>query len=71
MLPVVILAAVAVPLVVIGFLTVRRRAAAGEHPTTETAADRERTEHEFDEAEQYQAEWREENHEHLREERLP
>jgi hypothetical protein len=70
-LPVVILAAVAVPLVVIAFLAVRRKAAAGEHPSTETAADRERTEHEFDEADEYQAKWREENHDHLREERLP
>jgi flagellar biosynthesis/type III secretory pathway M-ring protein FliF/YscJ len=70
-LPVVILAAVAIPLLVIGFLVVRRNAAQGEHPSAETEADRERTEHEFDEAEQYQEEWREQNHEQLREERLP
>ena len=71
MLPVVIFVAVAIPLLVIGFVAVRRRTAQGEHPSTETEADRERTEHEFDEAEQYQEEWREQNHEHLREERLP
>jgi hypothetical protein len=70
-LPVVIFVAVAIPLFVIGFVAVRRRTAQGEHPSTETEADRERTEHEFDEAEQYQDEWREQNHEQLREERLP
>jgi flagellar biosynthesis/type III secretory pathway M-ring protein FliF/YscJ len=70
-LPVVIFVAVAIPLLVIGFVAVRRRTAQGEHPSTETEADRERTEHEYDEAEQYQEEWREQNHEQLREERLP
>jgi flagellar biosynthesis/type III secretory pathway M-ring protein FliF/YscJ len=70
-LPVVIFVAVAIPLLVVGFIVVRQRTAQGEHPSTETDADRERTEHEFDEAEQYQEEWREQNHEQLREERLP
>jgi hypothetical protein len=70
-LPIVILAAVAIPLLVIGFLAVRRNTAQVEHPGTETEADRERTEHEFEEAEQYQEQWREQNHEQLREERLP
>jgi flagellar biosynthesis/type III secretory pathway M-ring protein FliF/YscJ len=70
-LPVVILVAVAIPLLVIGFIAVRRTSAQGEHPSNESEADRERTEHEFDEAEQYQEEWREQNHEQLREERLP
>ena len=71
MLPIVILAAVAIPLLVIGFVAVRRSARAEEHPSSESDADRARTAQEFDEAEAYQAEWREENHEHLREERLP
>jgi hypothetical protein len=70
-LPVIIFAVVAIPLLVIGFLVVRRRSSEGEHPSTETGADRARTQHEFDEAEQYQEEWREQNHDHLREERLP
>ena len=68
MLPVVILVVVAIPLVVFAFLTVRR----GERPSAETTeADRVRNEEEFEEAEQYQAQWREQNHEHLRDERLP
>jgi hypothetical protein len=70
-LPIVILAAVAIPLLVIGFLAVRRNTAQVEHPATETDADRARTEHEFEEAEQYQEQWREQNNEQLREERLP
>jgi hypothetical protein len=58
-LPVVIFFAVAVPLVVIGFLATRRSRSAGEHPPGESEADRRRTEQEFEEAERYQAEWRE------------
>jgi hypothetical protein len=61
-LPVIILAAVAIPLLVIAFLAVRRSAAAGEHPANETDADRRRTEEEFEEAERYQAELREREH---------
>ena len=71
MLPVLIFVLVAIPLLVIGFVAMRRRTAQGEHPSNETDADRARTEHEFEEAEQYQEEWREQNHEQLREEHLP
>ena len=60
MLPVIIFAAVAIPLLVIGFVVVRRRDNAGEHPANETAADRLRNEQEFEEAERYQAELRKE-----------
>jgi hypothetical protein len=56
---------------VIAFLAMRRSKAAGEHPVGETAADRERTEDEFEEAERYQAEWREEHHSEVRDELLP
>jgi hypothetical protein len=63
-LPIVIIAAVAIPLLAIAFFAVRRSANAGEHPASETDADRLRTEQEFAEAEQYQAEWREEQHKH-------
>jgi hypothetical protein len=56
-LPLVIIAAVVVPLLVVAFLAVRRSAGADEHPTTETDADRRRTEQEFEESERYQAEW--------------
>jgi hypothetical protein len=59
-LPIIILAAVAIPLLVIAFLAVRRSAGAGEHPAGETAADLRRNEQEFDEAERYQAELRDE-----------
>ena len=61
MLPVIIFVAVAVPLLVVGFVATRRRTNAGERPVTETDAERRRTEQEFEEAERYQAEWREEH----------
>ena len=61
MFPVIIFAAVAVPLLVIGFLAMRRSSGRAEHPVAETDAERERTEHEFEEAERYQEEWREEH----------
>jgi hypothetical protein len=69
-IPWLILAVVAVPLVVLGFASVRRRTAAGEHPVTEDAEARARTEREFAEAEEYEEQWREENKGHARE-RLP
>ena len=62
MLPVIILVVVAIPLVVMAFLAVRRSANAGEHPAGETDADRRRNEQEFEEAERYQAELREQQH---------
>jgi heme exporter protein D len=70
MFPWLIFAVVAVPLVVIAFMSVRRRDAVGEHPATEDAATRERTEREFAEAEAYEEQWREENKDHPRE-RMP
>jgi hypothetical protein len=69
-IPWLIFALVAVPLVVVGFASVRRRTAAGEHPVAEDAEARARTEREFAEAEAYEARWREENKEHHRE-RMP
>ena len=69
-IPWLILAVIAVPLVVIGFASMRRRTAAGEHPATEDAAARARTEREFAEAEAYEEQWREENKDHHRE-RIP
>ncbi len=67
MIPWLIVAVVAVPLVVAGFLSMRRRNEVSEHPATEDAAARARTELEFAEAEAYEAEWREENKDHHRE----
>lgn len=70
MIPWIILAVVAVPLVVIGFASTRRRVAAGEHPVTEDAAARERTEREFADAEAFEEQWREEHKDDHRE-RIP
>jgi acyl-CoA reductase-like NAD-dependent aldehyde dehydrogenase len=70
-LPVIIFAVVAIPLLVIGFLVVSRNRRTGEHPATETDADRERTEREFAEAEAYQEKWREQTHGEVEEERFP
>ena len=71
MIPWIILAVVAVPILVIAFSRMRRKDAAGEHPPTETEADRERTEHEFEESERYQAEWREEQRKHADDTLIP
>ena len=65
-LPVVIFVVIAVPLVIMAFLAVRRSKAAGEHPADETDAVRARTEAEFAAAEAYQEEWREEEKQHPR-----
>ncbi len=70
MIPWLIFAVVAVPLVVIGFASMRRRTAVAENPATEDAAVRARTEREFAEAEAYEEQWREENKDHPRE-RMP
>jgi hypothetical protein len=65
------MALVAVPLVVVGFLATRRRTIAGEHPASEDARARARTEQEFAEAEAYEAKWREKDIERYHQERLP
>ena len=70
MIPWLIFAVVAVPLVVVGFVLVRRRTTSGEHPADEDAESRARTEREFAEAEAYETQWREENKDHHRE-RIP
>ena len=67
MIPWLIFAVVAVPLVVVGFLSIRRRNEVSDHPATEDAAARGRTEREFAEAEAYEEQWREENKDHHRE----
>jgi hypothetical protein len=69
-IPWLIFALVAVPLVVVGFTSMRRRTATGEHPVIEDAAAQARTEREFAEAEAYEAQWREKNKDHHRE-RMP
>jgi hypothetical protein len=42
-----------------------------EHPAGETAEDRARLDNEFDAAERYQEQWREEHHKDLEDERIP
>jgi hypothetical protein len=63
-LPIIIIAAVVVPLLVITFLTVRRSRTAGEHPAGEDEATQLEYEREFAAAERYEEEWRAREHEH-------
>ena len=67
----IVLAVVAVPLVVVGFVATRRRTVAGEHPASEDEQAKALTEKEFAEAEAYEAEWHEKDKERYRHERLP
>jgi hypothetical protein len=69
MIPWIIMAVVAVPLVVIAFAAMRRKTAAGELLVGDDAEAR--TEKEFAEAEAYEASWREEDKERFHQERLP
>ncbi len=66
MIPWIILAVVAVPLLVIAYRAAGRTKAAGEHPVPEDAAAITRTEQEFADAEAYQEQWREEEKKHQR-----
>ena len=59
MLPWLLLAVVVVPLLIVGYAATRRSRSAGEHPSTEDAAARARTEAEFAKAEEYEREWHE------------
>ena len=74
MLPVFFFVAVGVPLLVLAFVAVWRRRAAGERPPTQDAAAaaalQEEYEDEFEKAEEYQAEWREEQHREHPDDRL-
>jgi hypothetical protein len=70
-IPWIIIALVAVPLVVIAFVATRRKTMAGEHPANEDAQERAETEQEFAEAEAYQAKWHEKDKERYHQERLP
>ena len=71
MIPWIIIAVVAVPLVVIGFLAMRRNTAASELAAGDDAEARALVEREFAEAEAYQAKWHEEDKERYHQERLP
>jgi hypothetical protein len=69
MIPWILIALLAVPLVVIAFMAVRRKTAAGELLASEDAEAR--AEQEFAEADAYEARWREEDKERFHQERLP
>jgi len=69
MIPWILMALVAVPLVLVAFMAVRRKTAAGEVLPSEDAEAR--AEQEFAEAEAYEARWREEDKEKFHQERLP
>jgi hypothetical protein len=60
-IPWLIFALVAVPVLIVAFVATRRRTAATESPP-ETAAERAEVEREFEAAEAYQAEWRDGEH---------
>jgi hypothetical protein len=68
-IPWVIIAVIAVPLVVIAFLAVRRNTAESERPASDNA--KARTEQEFAAAEAYEAKWHEDDKERFHQERLP
>ena len=68
MIPWIIFAVVVVPLVVIAFVAMRRKTAAGEVLPDDDQA---RVEQEFAEAEAYEAKWREEDKEKSSQERFP
>ena len=68
-IPWIIIAVIAVPLVVVGFMATRRNTAASEAPADANA--RARAEQEFAEAESYEAKWHEEDKERYHQERLP
>jgi flagellar basal body-associated protein FliL len=70
-IPWIIIALVAVPVLVVGFGVTRRRTQASEHPATEDAQTRSETEREFAEAEAYEAKWRDEDEQRYHQERLP
>ena len=71
MIPWIIFAVVVVPLVVVAFGVARRNTKAGERELDETTGDLARTEREFAAAEEYEAQWHEEDEKRFHRERLP
>ena len=67
----IIIAVVAVPILVIGYLAMRRNMAVSEHAAGDDAETGLSLEKEFAEAEAYQAKWHEEDKERYHQERLP
>ena len=71
MIPWIIIAVIAVPLVVVAFMATRRNTAASELPAETDPKARARSEQEFADAEAYEAKWHEEDKERFHKERLP
>ncbi len=71
MIPWIIVAVVAVPILIVAASRMRRKDAVGEHPANETQADRDLVENEFEESERYQEEWRKEHRKEHDDELLP
>ena len=71
MLPVLVFVVIAIPLLVVAFLAMRRRAVTGEHPAPQDAHQRAELEQEFAAAEAYEEQWRAEDEDRYRHERLP
>jgi hypothetical protein len=70
-IPWIIFAVIAVPLVVIGFAMTRRKADAGDLRPSDDVATEVRAKEEFADAEAYQAQWHEEDKAKYHQERLP
>jgi hypothetical protein len=68
-IPWIIIAVIAVPLVVVAFVAMRRNTAASELPASNDATAR--MEQEFAEAEAYESKWHEDDKERFHRERLP
>ncbi len=64
--PVIAFVVIAVPLLVIAYMAMRRTRRTGEHPAGDDAATQARIEDEFAAAEAYQEQWREEERKHPR-----
>lgn len=71
MIPWIIFAVIAVPLVVVAFAVTRRNAAASDLRSSDDPSANAQTEQEFAEAEAYEAKWHEEDKEKYHRERLP
>jgi hypothetical protein len=68
-IPWLIMAVIAVPLVVVAFMASRRKTEAGEHPAGGDAQGL--TDKELSEAESYEEKWRKEDEKRFHRERLP
>ena len=71
MIPWLIFAVVAVPLLIVAFAAARRKTAAGERPVDADSQSQARIDQEFAAAEAYEDQWREQDKKSFHQERLP